>query len=502
MLMRSSREGENTPDGERLALDRRPIHGRSLGSRQRVEADIEQTLQRGRRAGIGCLPVACVRHQLLEEEGIAPGRVDDAVSRLLRHLEGRHVGEHVDALGRGQRPECQRRGTSGPVCVRLDELGSRDAHDQHGRCAELVGDPIDELEQRRVGPVDVLEDEHEGPDGRQARQHRTERPSWLGSREALLQAEGHGGSSRGTGVDACVWRLIVGRTLADHGLEHLAQRRERQGVTGRSAATDQNPGRGPHGSRELPHEPRFPDARLAEQRHELQHGVATCAVERLAQHAQLALAADERSVRRGGYRGRTLLQRQHAMVTSDELGAHRVTDESDGRLVEQSIPGGCATREPSGLADTVAQDHSTGGDRLSGAHTDVHPESSEIDRSPRGGERCVLPRHGDAEEALCLAVAQPLQLPAVALVRDAGTRLEAVETPPLDLDVSADRLLARHDAGHAASHGARGRRVRRWRSDARERLVAENGGLERVQVREMARLRTRRPTRRARHETR
>ena len=171
------------------------------------------------------------------------------------------------------------------------------------------------------------------------------------------------------------------------------------------------------------------------------------------------------------------------MVTSDELGAHRVTDELDRRLVEQSIPGGCAAREPSGLADTVAQDHSTGGDRLAGAHTDVHPESSEIARSPRGGERCVLPRHGDAEEALCLAVAQPLQLPAVALVRDAGTRLEAVETPPLDLDVSAERLLARHDAGHAASHGARGRRVRRWRSDARERLVAEDGGLERVQRR-------------------
>src|SRR5207247_10333120 len=47
---------------------------------------------------------------------------------------------------------------SGPAGPLVEQLGPRKAEQEHRRVAAQVDDVLDQVEQRRLGPVDVLED--------------------------------------------------------------------------------------------------------------------------------------------------------------------------------------------------------------------------------------------------------------------------------------------------------------------------------------------------------
>ena len=50
---------------------------------------------------------------------------------------------------------------AGPVRAALEQLLAREAEQHQRRVARVLEQVLDQVEQRRLGPVDVLEDEHE-----------------------------------------------------------------------------------------------------------------------------------------------------------------------------------------------------------------------------------------------------------------------------------------------------------------------------------------------------
>src|SRR5436190_8511843 len=65
----------------------------------------------------------------------------------------------------------------------VEQLGARERHEQERRLAHGRGEVLDQLEQRLLAPVHVLEEEHERLSERQLLRPRTSRP-----RDLLLRA--------------------------------------------------------------------------------------------------------------------------------------------------------------------------------------------------------------------------------------------------------------------------------------------------------------------------
>ena len=163
-----------------------------------VDARSDQRLQaRGDRNGLAFLQVPTSRihhtlvHQhlnrLLEEERI-PARA--LQQRLGRRIRGDFFPEQLDeqraADVAAQRLELDR---DPPLALahelghRLDELRSRGADDQQRRVRFVLCDVADQLDQRRLGPVEVLEDEDERASLREELDEATESPVELGLRD-------------------------------------------------------------------------------------------------------------------------------------------------------------------------------------------------------------------------------------------------------------------------------------------------------------------------------
>ena len=115
----------------------------------------------------GSVPVAADRHELLEEQRVAFRRARRSAAR--RSGSARHAPRRAPApRASGQRVEREhrraalRRRPRGPL---LEQLRAAEAHEQDRRAARERGDVVDQVEQRRLGPVDVVEDDHERPVG-------------------------------------------------------------------------------------------------------------------------------------------------------------------------------------------------------------------------------------------------------------------------------------------------------------------------------------------------
>ena len=129
-----------------------------------------------------------VREQLLDEEWVALGGLDDALAELWRQRVGQRVHELVrvvvaERLEDDERRTCAWRRPGGP---HVEEVGARGAEDEDRRVARRGGDVLDEVEERRIGPVDVVDDEHERPHGGERLEEPAERPGRLVGRAALL----------------------------------------------------------------------------------------------------------------------------------------------------------------------------------------------------------------------------------------------------------------------------------------------------------------------------
>ena len=100
-----------------------------------------------------------VQH-LLEEERVALGVGEHAISHLVRNLRlAEERGDELGGLRRGKRRQRERRRVQlarAPGRARLQQLQPGGADEQDARARELLGEPLDQVEHRAGGPVDVL----------------------------------------------------------------------------------------------------------------------------------------------------------------------------------------------------------------------------------------------------------------------------------------------------------------------------------------------------------
>ena len=179
---------------EDLALDRRPLDHGSFAGLEPVEAGGEQCVDRrrhGHRGEIarrGPAPVLTDeqtvvdqhRQHLLDEERIALRRLRDALPDLLGQLDlTDEVLDQAAAFVIGERLEQDRRRVqlaAAPARADVEQLRAGEADEQDRGASSPVGDVLDEIEERRLAPVDVVEDEHERMSHPQASRRASARP--------------------------------------------------------------------------------------------------------------------------------------------------------------------------------------------------------------------------------------------------------------------------------------------------------------------------------------
>jgi hypothetical protein len=277
-------------DMEGLAFDRARLDEPPLGRVERVEARGEQRVQGGRQRAV-LAALAHVGRELLEEERVAARPRHHTCEGRLGQRRPRAEQAAAGLLVQRGRPQD---GPRRPRGSRVEQLGAPDAQQQDGRGQRAAGELVDEVEQRRLGPVRVLEGQHERPVGGQRREEHPEGPGRRVGRGHTAQPQDRRDRRRGRAP-------IVGRghdraqRAALQGLEHhLAQRPVGHPVAVGGAVADQHLRVSRRVARELAHEPRLADPRLAGEGHELDAARPAHARHGGVQRGQLALAAGKR----------------------------------------------------------------------------------------------------------------------------------------------------------------------------------------------------------------
>ena len=186
---------------------------------------------------------------------------------------------------------------------RVEELGAREADDEHRCVVDAVGEVLDEVEERLLRPVDVLEAEHDGLRLREARRPLVRSPG------DLLAAAGP--ETLSSTPDARPSRSATASLVHASRSFSIASSGESSSEIPAAACTISASGRyampSPNGMQrpgqdarpleageELLREPALADPRVAEDRHELRPPVADDAGEDVVQQLELLLAADVR----------------------------------------------------------------------------------------------------------------------------------------------------------------------------------------------------------------
>ena len=143
--------------------------------REAVDARREQRLNR-RRHRTALVPAG--GHQLLEEERVALGDLDRPRACAAVAAGGQVDGELFRLLG-GERLELQRK--LPPGRSRVEHFGPAGAEDQHCRSTQEAAQVVDEVEERRLRPVQVVGDEHDRPLGSDLLEQPPHRPAHLGA---------------------------------------------------------------------------------------------------------------------------------------------------------------------------------------------------------------------------------------------------------------------------------------------------------------------------------
>ena len=160
---------------EQLADDGGRLDDRALLGAEGVEAGSEECVDRRRDRDVadrrGCAPGAVLEddgavvdehgEQLLDEQGIAFGSCDDPVADVLVELgHAQEVPGDGRCIGLRQALEQNPDGAAlrGEVRVALDELVPRRADHDELAVRRVLDDLLDELEEGRLGPVDVVEE--------------------------------------------------------------------------------------------------------------------------------------------------------------------------------------------------------------------------------------------------------------------------------------------------------------------------------------------------------
>ena len=243
---------------------------------------------------------ARVRRHALGVGAIEPARIH----RQARRVVGRQLLD----------PQRHRVGqAAGPVGPVLEELPSSDANHEQRNLPCLLHELLDQIQQQRVGLVQILEHQDHRTASRETGEHREHALAHLRELVAAVvltvgvQAEREAEPARGrvdlARVDPRRHRgaqalLDVGgrhrAVVAELALEHLRDRPELDVFLEGARASDQYLGFLGEPREELGDHARLPDPRLAEQRHEVRALSRGRAFEHVVEERQLAAAVDER----------------------------------------------------------------------------------------------------------------------------------------------------------------------------------------------------------------
>ena len=127
---------------------------------------------------------------LLEEERVAAGCAPDGVGGILVERAG-EILEQLPRVVALQRRQLDRR-RSGPRRPQLREVAAGEAADEDRRVASPAREVLDQVEERRLRPLDVVENEQHRPLARKRLEQPAERPVelvaarvWLGATDGL-----------------------------------------------------------------------------------------------------------------------------------------------------------------------------------------------------------------------------------------------------------------------------------------------------------------------------
>jgi hypothetical protein len=199
--------------------------------------------------------------------------------------------------------------TARPVGPVLQELPPRDTDNQQRDLPGLLDELLDQVEQQRIGLVQVLEDEHDRAVAREPGEHREHALTNLGELipavviAVVVQPErqpqparrrldvvgvdplGHGGSQLLLDVRRRGLAVVAKLTV-----EHLGDRPELDVLLERTRASGQHLRALGQPGEELGHHPGLPDPRLPEQGDEVRTLARRGPVEHIVQQRQLARA--------------------------------------------------------------------------------------------------------------------------------------------------------------------------------------------------------------------
>ncbi len=423
-------------------LDRRPLDHRALIRGQSVDACGEHGLDR-RRNGAGAVArLGPHRHHLLEEQRVALGGLEQPLP-LIRGEVGAPLDplEQCPGFGRGEGRERDHDAAlaadTGPRGALLEQLGTGEADEQQGDAGGERRDVLEQLEERRLGPVDVFHDDHEWPAPRDRFEELADRPPGLLRGDAAgceagsscdLRRDELGLLVRSTAARGRGQRRLRGRSGEPP--RYLCHRPVGDPLPVGKAAAD---GRRRHVAKigaERPDEPGLADTRGPDDGDEPRRRGRSDLVEGLAQQSQLGLTTDERchrAIRRlggaGGYGHEPpRLHRRRLALEGEAVDRRQLrvrADQTRRLIADQHLAGGCGTLESLGDVDRIAERRrcSAGGladDDLAGVDAGPHLEplpptpfelrvqvrerGPHLERRPRRPQRVVLVGDRDPED--------------------------------------------------------------------------------------------------------
>ena len=450
------------------------------GRGQAVDARRDQCLQR-----VGDALEAVARtlrehaHGLLDEERVALGLRQHG-AQVERHVEiGGECSDELGALVLAQRLELDRRrahAAAAPRRADVEQLGAGEADDEQRRVLDPRGEMLDQLEQRLLAPMRVLEDEDE-----RLRLCELRRPRARGPRDLALRALALDGGEHADGEPEEVGDLFVLAVLAElllclvdgvvvadsrGGLHHFGERPVRDALAVRERAAEEH-GRALDAFGELAREAALADTGIAVDREERRAAVADRARIRVLEQLELRLAADERRLdgrdRRalvGGADDAARRDRVAEAAQLEEAGRLELdtpTDETRRAGADEDLPRLGALLQPRGEVDGLARGEGRRGvvgDDLAGLDSDAGLEAqlaNALERRQRGTDRAlgvvlVRERHAEGRHD-----GVPGELLDGSAVRDDAVRdlvEEPADAPPDDLGIGLGDELGRADEVH------------------------------------------------------
>ena len=445
---------------EHLALDRASLdHAAFLGvepieARRQQQVDrrrhghVREVFRRTPRPSLEAEQSVVDQHRehLLDEQRVPLSCLEDPVAR--HAWDVRATEEVVDEEGcilARERLEHDRRRVQpapAPTGPHLEQLGPRDAEDQHRGLARPIREVLDQVEERRFRPVDVVEHEDDRALASEMLEQLADRPERVLRGAELSPAEQAGDLARDPIPIGCAGedRVELGPrrrrwvALGDPRslMHHVREWEEGDPFAVREASSAEEGRLASRPRLELVDEARLPDACRPHQREEVGGSFGHGALERVLEEGELLRSADHRRVEvslvTGGVGGDGEQPvRRHPLLLAlqcegvDRLDLDGILHQPVGRIAQEDLARGSSLLQPGGHVHRISGDqalpgHRVAGHHLAGVHADPRGQAltmlpfeidvqrgerlTHLDRGANGADRVVLVQSGIPKTAI------------------------------------------------------------------------------------------------------